>query len=90
MRSQSQSQIKEWFSQLRILTGKGSLHVDPIIAGLITEMGRSENSSDRKSTRLNSSHTVISYAVFCLKKKKKKQKKQKQNNKKSSSSIKEK
>src|SRR5438132_11145427 len=31
--------------------------------------------SDRKSTRLNSSHTVISYAVFCLKKKKKKNKK---------------
>src|SRR5438034_5308189 len=27
---------------------------------------------NRKSTRLNSSHTVISYAVFCLKKKKKK------------------
>src|SRR3954467_2462721 len=26
--------------------------------------------SDRKSTRLNSSHTIISYAVFCLKKKK--------------------
>src|SRR5438132_8730205 len=32
---------------------------------------------DRKSTRLNSSHTVISYAVFCLKKKKTKKKKQK-------------
>src|SRR5438034_8761351 len=32
--------------------------------------------TDRKSTRLNSSHTVISYAVFCLKKKKKKKKKQ--------------
>src|SRR5438132_7020677 len=31
--------------------------------------------ADRKSTRLNSSHTVISYAVFCLKKKKKKKKK---------------
>src|SRR5436190_15697964 len=29
------------------------------------------NRRDRKSTRLNSSHTVISYAVFCLKKKKK-------------------
>src|SRR5438270_12476889 len=28
--------------------------------------------SDRKSTRLNSSHSQISYAVFCLKKKKKK------------------
>src|SRR5438034_8084176 len=36
--------------------------------------GRRSNrgiSADRKSTRLNSSHTVISYAVFCLKKKKK-------------------
>src|SRR5688572_32948898 len=31
-------------------------------------------SSDRKSTRLNSSHSQISYAVFCLKKKKKKNK----------------
>src|SRR2546426_4132902 len=30
------------------------------------------NYEDRKSTRLNSSHLVISYAVFCLKKKKKK------------------
>src|SRR5438552_9501168 len=29
---------------------------------------------DRKSTRLNSSHQIISYAVFCLKKKKKKNK----------------
>src|SRR2546426_4795141 len=32
-------------------------------------------SRDRKSTRLNSSHLVISYAVFCLKKKKKTKKK---------------
>src|SRR5688572_31613803 len=31
------------------------------------------NPSDRKSTRLNSSHSQISYAVFCLKKKTKKQ-----------------
>src|SRR5260221_7850201 len=31
---------------------------------------RDELRPDRKSTRLNSSHTVISYAVFCLKKKK--------------------
>src|SRR5690625_5853381 len=30
-----------------------------------------EGSPDRKSTRLNSSHVAISYAVFCLKKKKK-------------------
>src|SRR5688572_31782200 len=33
--------------------------------------------ADRKSTRLNSSHSQISYAVFCLKKKKKKKNKQK-------------
>src|SRR5688572_32652739 len=32
----------------------------------------SDPSVDRKSTRLNSSHSQISYAVFCLKKKKKK------------------
>src|SRR2546422_7375531 len=31
-----------------------------------------EKAADRKSTRLNSSHGYISYAVFCLKKKKKK------------------
>src|SRR5947207_11878002 len=31
-----------------------------------------KTAQDRKSTRLNSSHTVISYAVFCLKKKKRK------------------
>src|SRR5688572_31139877 len=31
---------------------------------------------DRKSTRLNSSHSQISYAVFCLKKKKKREKEQ--------------
>src|SRR2546426_4481293 len=31
----------------------------------------SQKDQDRKSTRLNSSHLVISYAVFCLKKKKK-------------------
>src|SRR2546426_7851288 len=34
--------------------------------------GWPETGADRKSTRLNSSHLVISYAVFCLKKKKRK------------------
>src|SRR3712207_7490855 len=34
-------------------------------------LGRSAPDVDRKSTRLNSSHANISYAVFCLKKKKK-------------------
>src|SRR5258708_26904393 len=34
-------------------------------------MLKNESPQDRKSTRLNSSHQIISYAVFCLKKKKK-------------------
>src|SRR5688572_31951938 len=37
---------------------------------------------DRKSTRLNSSHSQISYAVFCLKKKKKQKKKRQKSDKK--------
>src|SRR5437868_11633597 len=37
--------------------------------------GAGQPGEDRKSTRLNSSHVSISYAVFCLKKKKKKKKK---------------
>ena len=36
------------------------------------KLGDALREGDRKSTRLNSSHTVISYAVFCLKKKNKK------------------
>src|SRR5687768_18325135 len=54
---------------------------DPFIEYNFTEAGTyqirvttvklySMNGSDRKSTRLNSSHGYISYAVFCLKKKK--------------------
>src|SRR5258708_34183627 len=38
----------------------------PAVAGVLVGL-------DRKSTRLNSSHQIISYAVFCLKKKKHKQ-----------------
>src|SRR5256885_4727019 len=37
----------------------------------LTHRGGVDADGDRKSTRLNSSHLVISYAVFCLKKKKK-------------------
>src|SRR5258708_30529104 len=39
-------------------------------------VGPLRSRTDRKSTRLNSSHQIISYAVFCLKKKKKQKKKQ--------------
>src|SRR5438132_1969883 len=53
---------------------QGPAHPDPRRGDV--RPGRRERvpgrtSPDRKSTRLNSSHTVISYAVFCLKKKKK-------------------
>src|SRR5207244_12940692 len=37
----------------------------------MVDLAESLNLEDRKSTRLNSSHQIISYAVFCLKKKKK-------------------
>src|SRR2546426_7660927 len=37
---------------------------------IVRDPGGIEHTADRKSTRLNSSHLVISYAVFCLKKKK--------------------
>src|SRR5256886_11831883 len=38
-------------------------------AGAASRLGRGGLAQDRKSTRLNSSHSQISYAVFCLKKK---------------------
>src|SRR2546430_12618714 len=39
--------------------------------GTVAVVGTFTDITDRKSTRLNSSHSQISYAVFCLKKKKK-------------------
>src|SRR5437899_3515919 len=46
---------------------------DERVAGQVAHLGRhlaEDEVADRKSTRLNSSHLGISYAVFCLKKKK--------------------
>src|SRR3712207_9262253 len=52
-----------------------SRYTQDVIATLASphslKMNRTEQWTDRKSTRLNSSHANISYAVFCLKKKKK-------------------
>src|SRR5476649_3036176 len=45
-----------------------AVHVHAALRGIDLETVNAHQ--DRKSTRLNSSHTVISYAVFCLKKKK--------------------
>src|SRR5437588_2413123 len=52
----------------RVAVGEDALVNRQLEPGLVDAL---EN-GDRKSTRLNSSHTVISYAVFCLKKKTKK------------------
>src|SRR5690606_41947198 len=51
----------------------GVADTDPDMFGAITHrvVWRGSRREDRKSTRLNSSHVKISYAVFCLKKKKK-------------------
>src|SRR5256885_10466063 len=49
----------------------GGANRSPAPAGQGPALGRRAGAGrDRKSTRLNSSHLVISYAVFCLKKKK--------------------
>src|SRR5438094_6986703 len=52
-------QVRHGTSDLALLEGESGTH-----------RGIDEADLDRKSTRLNSSHRTISYAVFCLKKKK--------------------
>src|SRR5690625_2190072 len=47
------------------INSSGSHHIE------IRAVVQNRSTTDRKSTRLNSSHVAISYAVFCLKKKKK-------------------
>src|SRR5690625_7033616 len=56
-------------SKLNARAGYESVRTDPETFHFIQQA-----SQDRKSTRLNSSHVAISYAVFCLKKKKKNRK----------------
>src|SRR2546427_6222847 len=59
----------------------GEFQADGIDLAILAQLGQRlplpeqlQRHLDRKSTRLNSSHSQISYAVFCLKKKKKQQK----------------
>src|SRR5690554_7634633 len=68
--------------------GAGAGHVDKALQAEFSRIhmvkhdrhqGLHAGHADRKSTRLNSSHVRISYAVFCLKKKKKKKNKNKEN-----------
>src|SRR3712207_8329764 len=62
--SRAQQQVRE----IRMVEA-GGLSGDSIEVGYIRPF--TARTGDRKSTRLNSSHANISYAVFCLKKKKK-------------------
>src|SRR5260221_4309632 len=55
-------------AHVAVLDARVVVAEDVDVAGLLGDI---HVFRDRKSTRLNSSHTVISYAVFCLKKKKK-------------------
>src|SRR3712207_9066710 len=63
------------FGRMMALVGDGERIVasfEEVGIRLSSDSGRTWREPDRKSTRLNSSHANISYAVFCLKKKKKK------------------
>src|SRR2546428_8349891 len=59
-----------YYEQYDIFTiGAGYLDVQAALMNTDTGTGSALSPKDRKSTRLNSSHDQISYAVFCLKKK---------------------
>src|SRR4051812_49559046 len=60
--------VEQWRQRGPLLSGHPRHRLD--------WLGGTQVREDRKSTRLNSSHMSISYAVFCLKKKKTKKKKQ--------------
>src|SRR2546430_11092484 len=66
------SRLKHHLPGLGLVVFAGEL-LRRFASALLTSLSRSraavQYSSDRKSTRLNSSHSQISYAVFCLKKK---------------------
>src|SRR5690554_8128049 len=69
------TEFDEAFSEQRLAAGITNVaHAGRIQTGTDARPvdGRNDRNIDRKSTRLNSSHVRISYAVFCLKKKKKK------------------
>src|SRR5256885_8589853 len=64
--------FRSFLLQIDRLDQLGKVHPHRFLLALINGqlLGEMRRQEDRKSTRLNSSHLVISYAVFCLKKKK--------------------
>src|SRR5256885_2539642 len=67
-RRKNSKDVMVWKSSKEVKAEYNNLYKDET---LIENITAAAFPSDRKSTRLNSSHLVISYAVFCLKKKKK-------------------
>src|SRR2546422_6202224 len=72
------SGLRDWIARIDAVNaplvqpGVGTIHYGPLpVAMRFTELAALQGAVflDRKSTRLNSSHGYISYAVFCLKKK---------------------
>src|SRR3989442_10847142 len=78
---QSQRELRELTRQRSCVIGRRAQCVNELHRTLEGTNIKLDAVRDRKSTRLNSSHVRISYAVFCLKKKKKKNKKEKQKKK---------
>src|SRR5260221_823432 len=73
-RSLSQSSFLQEKDRLSCGQSSRTCEVEMLLSLRLNQSNQSKrqmSQRDRKSTRLNSSHTVISYAVFCLKKKKK-------------------
>src|SRR5256885_4542277 len=76
LRKTSEGAARSGAAQLNELVAvpyRKGIQETPVVAGIrvrIERLTRYDLTQDRKSTRLNSSHLVISYAVFCLKKKK--------------------
>src|SRR5690349_23978331 len=61
-----------WLAAQRKLHDRAERHRQRDVLDVEADHAGAGHAEDRKSTRLNSSHVEISYAVFCLKKKKKK------------------
>src|SRR5947207_5652301 len=81
IRRPPRSTLFPYTTLFRSYSGSGKTTLVSLLAGLLAPdageivldgavVDAPGGEEDRKSTRLNSSHTVISYAVFCLKKKK--------------------
>src|SRR5437764_8859010 len=69
MRRPTRSTLFPYTTLFRSQAGPGVVGVGGVVGGTGADPDGRRGARDRKSTRLNSSHRCISYAVFCLKKK---------------------